>query len=67
MTAWINTVSRDHVERAVAGGFTQANHGKPHNLRRLERGDWIAFSRCRLGVFEISEHDLGVIRTAMQP
>jgi EVE domain len=43
MTYWINTVSRSHVQRGVAGGFTQANHGKPHMLRRMNRGDWIAF------------------------
>ena len=43
MTYWINTVSRGHVQRGVAGGFTQANHGKPHMLRRMSRGDWIAF------------------------
>ncbi len=43
MTAWINTVSRDHVVRGVAGGFTQANHGKPHMLKRMRRGDWIVF------------------------
>lgn len=43
MTYWINTVSRGHVLRGVAGGFTQANHGKPHMLRRMSRGDWIAF------------------------
>ena len=43
MTYWINTVSRGHVERGVAGGFTQANHGKPHMLRRMQRDDWIAF------------------------
>jgi hypothetical protein len=43
MTYWINTVSRSHVQRGVAGGFTQANHGKPHMLRRMKRGDWIAF------------------------
>ena len=43
MTFWINTVSRGHVLRGVAGGFTQANHGKPHMLRRMKRGDWIAF------------------------
>ena len=135
MTAWINTVSRSHVERGVAGGFTQANHGKPHMLKRMRRGDWIVFYsprtdfpdgeplqaftaigevtddepyevemsedfrpwrrnvdfaplheapirplindldfiedktrwgfRFRFGVFEISEHDLGVIRAAM--
>lgn len=43
MTNWINTVSRDHVERGVQGGFTQANHGKPHMLAKMARGDWIAF------------------------
>lgn len=43
MTNWINTVSRDHVERGVEGRFTQANHGKPHMLRKMERGDWIIF------------------------
>ena len=43
MTTWINTVSREHVLRGVSGGFTQANHGKPDTLRRLRRGDWIAF------------------------
>jgi hypothetical protein len=43
MANWVNTVSRDHVERGVAGGFTQANHGKPHMLRKMARGDWIVF------------------------
>jgi hypothetical protein len=43
MTTWINTVSREHVRRGVAGGFTQANHGKPDLLRKLERDDRIAF------------------------
>ena len=43
MAYWINTVSRDHVARGVAGGFTQANHGKPHMLRKMARGDWIVF------------------------
>jgi hypothetical protein len=43
MTYWINTVSRDHVQRGVAGGFTQANHGKPQMLKRMARDDWIAF------------------------
>ncbi|WP_179466736.1 EVE domain-containing protein [Mycolicibacterium vinylchloridicum] len=42
-TYWINTVSADHVQRGVAGGFTQANHGKPHMLRKMARGDWIVF------------------------
>ena len=43
MTYWINTVSREHVLRGVAGGFTQANHGSPTGLRRLTRDDRIAF------------------------
>lgn len=43
MTNWINTVSADHVRRGVQGRFTQANHGKPHMLRRMARGDWIVF------------------------
>lgn len=43
MTYWINTVSADHVQRGVAGGFTQANHGKPHMLRKMARDDWSIF------------------------
>lgn len=43
MTYWINTVSRNHVLRGVAGGFTQANHGKPHMLRKMLRDDFIVF------------------------
>ena len=43
MTNWINTVSRDHVERGVRGRFTQANHGKPNMLRKMARGDWVVF------------------------
>lgn len=43
MTYWINTVSRDHVETGVEGGFTQANHGSPHNLRKMAQGDLLVF------------------------
>ncbi len=43
MKYWINTISRDHVIRGVAGGFTQAGHGKPTGLKRLKAGDWIVF------------------------
>ncbi len=43
MTNWVNTVSRDHVLQGVVGHFTQANHGKPHALRRMAKGDWIVF------------------------
>jgi predicted RNA-binding protein len=43
MKYWINTISRDHVQRGVEGGFTQANHGKSTILKRLHQGDWIIF------------------------
>ena len=43
MANWINTVSRDHVQQGVRGRFTQANHGKPHMLSRMARGDFIVF------------------------
>jgi hypothetical protein len=45
---WINTVSRDHVRIGVDGGFTQANHGKITGVRRLARGDLIAFYSPRV-------------------
>lgn len=40
---WLNTVSKDHVLAGVAGGFTQANHGKSINLKHLSKGDWLVF------------------------
>lgn len=43
MKYWINVVSKDHVQRGTVGGFTQANHGKPHMLKRLNKSDWIVF------------------------
>ena len=43
MKYWVNVVSKDHVQRGVAGGFTQANHGKPYALQKMQKGDWIVF------------------------
>ncbi|HEU5432100.1 MAG TPA: EVE domain-containing protein [Thermomicrobiales bacterium] len=40
---WINTISREHVQRGIEGGFTQADHGRPTTLRKLARGDLVAF------------------------
>lgn len=40
---WVSTVSRDHVQTAVAGGFTQADHGKNTRLERLSKGDLQVF------------------------
>ena len=43
MQFWVNTVSRAHVLAGVAGGFTQADHGRATRLRQLQRDDWLAF------------------------
>ncbi|HSX45733.1 MAG TPA: EVE domain-containing protein [Candidatus Saccharimonadia bacterium] len=43
MNCWVNVISRDHVRLGVAGGFTQANHGKASGLKRLKAGDWLVF------------------------
>jgi hypothetical protein len=47
---WVNTISLDHVELGVEGGFTQADHGRDTRLRRLHRGDGIAFYSARTAV-----------------
>lgn len=40
---WIGVVAKDHVELAVAGGYTQVNHGKAGPLGRMHAGDGFAF------------------------
>ena len=40
---WIAVVSKDHVDRATAGGFAQVNHGKAGPLERMRAGDGFAF------------------------
>lgn len=40
---WVDTVSLDHVQIGVAGGFTQADHGRDNQLRRLRPGDGLVF------------------------
>lgn len=74
---WVNTISRDHVLLGVAGGFTQAGHGRDTRLRRLRRGDGIAFysPRAEIGAAKPLQHltALGVIaddepyRVRLQP
>jgi len=39
---WIGVVSREHVQRGVAGGFIQLNHGKRAPLQKLKAGDRVA-------------------------
>jgi hypothetical protein len=43
MRYWINTISRDHVTKAVQGGFTQAGHGSHARLNKLSEGDMMIF------------------------
>lgn len=40
---WVGVASRDHVRKAVEGGFCQLNHGKEAQLKRIERGDRIIY------------------------
>src|SRR5206468_6077514 len=39
----IGVVSKDHVDRATAGGFAQVNRGKAGPLERMRAGDGFAF------------------------
>jgi hypothetical protein len=40
---WIGVASKDHVDDAIAGGFTQLNHGKAAPLERMRAGDGYLF------------------------
>ena len=42
-TYWIGVASKDHVDYAVAGGFTQLNHGKAGPLERMHADDGFVF------------------------
>ena len=41
--AWVGVVSRAHVQRGVAGGFAQINHGKRAPLDSMKPGDWLIY------------------------
>ena len=43
MTYWVAVASRDHVMRAVEGGFCQVNHGKGAPLKRMDKNDRILY------------------------
>jgi hypothetical protein len=44
MTAyWIGVASRDHVLKAVVGGFCQLSHGKEAPLKKLKVGDKLIY------------------------
>ena len=40
---WIIVASKDHVDRAVAGGFVQLNRGEAAPLERMRAGDGFVF------------------------
>ncbi|MGA8847442.1 MAG: EVE domain-containing protein [Nocardioides sp.] len=44
---WVASISLDHVVAAVSAGFIQAGHGADTRLRRLARGDGVAFYSSR--------------------
>ncbi|HLO17651.1 MAG TPA: EVE domain-containing protein [Anaerolineales bacterium] len=48
MHYWIIVASKDHLQRGLAGGFIQANHGKATSLKRMHVGDWVIFYSPRL-------------------
>ena len=48
MKYWIIVASKDHVQRGLAGGFIQANHGKAAPLKRMHAGDWVIFYSPKL-------------------
>ena len=45
---WIIVASKDHLQRGLAGGFIQGNHGKATSLRRMHPGDWVIFYSPRV-------------------
>src|SRR3954469_11613794 len=45
---WIGVVSKEHVDVAIAGSFTQLNHGKAAPLERMQAGDGFVFYSPRL-------------------
>jgi len=48
MKYWIIVASKDHLQRGLAGGFIQANHGKAVPLKRMRAGDWVIFYSPKL-------------------
>ena len=40
---WIAVASADHLARGKLGGFMQVNHGKAAPLKRIKKGDIVAY------------------------
>jgi len=48
MQYWIVVVSKDHVRKALKGGFCQACHGKKWPLEKMQAGDRVLFYSSKL-------------------
>jgi hypothetical protein len=44
---WVGVASRDHVLKAVNGGFCQLNHGREAPVQKLQPGDRILYYSSR--------------------
>ena len=55
MKYWIIVASKDHLQRGLAGGFIQANHGKAAPLKRMHVGDWVLFYSPKSGIWQSRE------------
>jgi hypothetical protein len=53
---WIVGASRDHVMRAVQGGFAQLCHGKEAPLKKMNTGDWIIYYSPKMNFKESTPH-----------
>jgi hypothetical protein len=40
---WIGVACHEHVQKAIAEGFTQICHGKISNLKHISEGDWVIY------------------------
>lgn len=38
---WITTISKDHIQNGVSGGFIQINHGNQAPLKRKKKDDYL--------------------------
>jgi len=50
MKFWVNTAVKNHIERGLAGGYSQANHGAAFGLKKLSKGDWIVHYASKISL-----------------
>ncbi|MDM5303958.1 EVE domain-containing protein [Bacillus subtilis] len=47
---WVGVASRDHVIKAIQGGFAQLCHGKEAPLKKMNKGDWIIYYSPKVNI-----------------